>query len=385
MLVLNNIISNKVDRKFPNTKEPEQLSFLQNIYNGNISGEYIKSKVEEDKNYFCDLSEMINNQSIFFGKYDLLSDDEYISTGLKDVEGYILTMSYMDIKEWETLNRDDLIQLLFGLSKNAVVNFVSTDKNTINPKITEFTSNLFNDILKVSEKKPKKNNVTYYIYKVKFDYVRLVDICPVETKSATFKNVYFDSGKGKFEVFEKLIKAISVFEENVNDLIGKDETEQQPQPIITNDLPEELQEALEELAKEEGQENGTEVGEIIDEGGEEGEGEGEGEEQGGKGNDKVEDGEEEEQGKSEGKGGQSTENAEDEEEEDDGIMGSLNEELNKFDLDNDIGQVEKHLNSKQIKRTFITRKNVRNAIGSAKIFDKNNKERIEKVLDKIFK
>ena len=291
----------------------------------------------------------------------------------------------MDIKEWETLNRDDLIQLLFGLSKNAVVNFVSTDKNTINPKITEFTSNLFNDILKVSEKKPKKNNVTYYIYKVKFDYVRLVDICPVETKSATFKNVYFDSGKGKFEVFEKLIKAISVFEENVNDLIGKDETEQQPQPIITNDLPEELQEALEELAKEEGQENGTEVGEIIDEGGEEGEGEGEGEEQGGKGNDKVEDGEEEEQGKSEGKGGQSTENAEDEEEEDDGIMGSLNEELNKFDLDNDIGQVEKHLNSKQIKRTFITRKNVRNAIGSAKIFDKNNKERIEKVLDKIFK
>ena len=93
MLVLNNIISNKVDRKFPNTKEPEQLSFLQNIYNGNISGEYIKSKVEEDKNYFCDLSEMINNQSIFFGKYDLLSDDEYISTGLKDVEGYILTMS----------------------------------------------------------------------------------------------------------------------------------------------------------------------------------------------------------------------------------------------------------------------------------------------------
>ena len=66
-------------------------------------------------------------------------------------------------------------------------------------------------------------------------------------------------------------------------------------------------------------------------------------------------------------------------------MGSLNEELNKFDLDNDIGQVEKHLNSKQIKRTFITRKNVKNAIGSAKIFEKNNKERIDKVLDEIFK
>ena len=138
------------------------------------------------------------------------------------------------------------------------------------------------------------------MFRLNLDYIRGVDICPVETKFATFDNVYFDSenGRNKFNVFEKLIKAISVFEENVNDLIGKEETEQQPQPIITNDLPEELQEALEEMAEEEGQENGTEIGEIKDEGqagegeGEEGEeggeGEGEGEQQGGKGNDTVE-------------------------------------------------------------------------------------------------
>ena len=37
--------------------------------------------------------------------------------------------------------------------------------------------------------------------------------------------------------------------------------------------------------------------------------------------------------------------------------GYMCQQLNKFDLDNDIGQVEKHLNSKQIKRTFFKSSN----------------------------
>ena len=131
------------------------MDFYKNLYNYNYSEYYLKTKAKEGKKYFCDFSDDLNTQCIYFSKYNLL-EDEYIQTGLKDLEGCFLLMSYNDDEDWKKIDNSQLVQLIFGLMSNAVVNFQNTTEQNINPIISEFLYNLYYDIIKLNFKKAKK-------------------------------------------------------------------------------------------------------------------------------------------------------------------------------------------------------------------------------------
>ena len=376
MLVLKNLTINDA----LNTQ-----NFLKDLYVNAISQKKLFEKYKLGKNYFCDgfrenvkVTTSPNKiyNSIFFAKYSISEENDKVKFPLeiKDVKGYLFSID-------EEVPNMPLLSGIYGqFSEDFFPMSATNSDGSKNENLVNFKNNLTLDYYdSISSQKKSKDNksnakIIISIYEIEIDIIKLSPYSSFDTKKASFKNKHFKYStfpnntriSAHEKSFDDTLKAVKVFEELVNDLIGKELTEQQPQPIISNDLPKELQEALEEMAKEEGQGTGTEIGEIKEEQGEEG-GEGgesgEGGEEGGEG------------GESRGEGGEGGE---------EGVMGALNKELNEF-LDTDLGEVEKHLNSKQIKRTFITRENVENAIGFDKIFGTNNKERIDKVLDKIFK